>query len=213
MKVSDNMKVSVSILKEINNYKNAIKKVDNSVCDYLHLDIMDSTFTTDSSFTVDDFKDIKSLTDKKIDVHLMSTNLDKLIDDFESINPSFITIHVEVPNIIRYINKIKNKKIKVGLAINPDTDIEKLYPYLELIDLVLVMSVNPGKGGQSFMTSTICKMQELKEIQPNYNFLIEVDGGINDKTINYVRDYADIVVSGSYITDSDNYDENIYSIK
>ena len=213
MKVSDNMKVSVSILKEINNYKNAIKKVDNSVCDYLHLDIMDSTFTTDSSFTVEDFKDIKSLTDKKIDVHLMSTNLDKLIDDFESINPSFITIHVEVPNIIRYINKIKNKKIKVGLAINPDTDIEKLYPYLELIDLVLVMSVNPGKGGQSFMTSTICKMQELKEIQPNYNFLIEVDGGINDKTINYVRDYADIVVSGSYITDSDNYDENIYSIK
>lgn len=213
MKVSDNMKVSVSILKEINNYKNAIKKVDNSVCDYLHLDIMDSTFTTDSSFTVDDFKDIKSLTNKKIDVHLMSTNLDKLIDDFESINPSFITIHVEVPNIIRYINKIKNKKIKVGLAINPDTDIEKLYPYLELIDLVLVMSVNPGKGGQSFMTSTICKMQELKEIQPNYNFLIEVDGGINDKTINYVRDYADIVVSGSYITDSDNYDENIYSIK
>ncbi len=213
MKVSDNMKVSVSILKEINNYKNAIKKVDNSVCDYLHLDIMDSTFTTDSSFTVDDFKDIKSLTNKKIDVHLMSTNLDKLIDDFESINPSFITIHVEVPNIIRYINKIKNKKIKVGLAINPDTDIEKLYPYLELIDLVLVMSVNPGKGGQSFMTSTICKMQELKEIQPNYNFLIEVDGGINDKTIDYVRDYADIVVSGSYITDSDNYDENIYSIK
>lgn len=213
MKVSDNMKVSVSILKEINNYKNAIKKVDNSVCDYLHLDIMDSTFTTDSSFTVEDFKDIKSLTNKKIDVHLMSTNLDKLIDDFESINPSFITIHVEVPNIIRYINKIKNKKIKVGLAINPNTDIEKLYPYLELIDLVLVMSVNPGKGGQSFMTSTICKMQELKEIQPNYNFLIEVDGGINDKTINYVRDYADIVVSGSYITDSDNYDENIYSIK
>ena len=158
MKVSDNMKVSVSILKEINNYKQAIKKVDNSVCDFLHLDIMDNTFTIDSSFKIEDFKDIKSLTNKKIDVHLMSTNLDKLIDDFESINPTFITIHVEIPNVIKYINKIKNKGIKVGLAINPDTDIEKLYPYLELIDLVLVMSVNPGKAGQSFMTSTICKL-------------------------------------------------------
>lgn len=207
------MKVSVSILKEKDNCVDAIKKVDNSICNYLHLDIMDCTFTESSSFDIETLKNINELTNKKLDVHLMSTNLDKLIDEYSILNPEFITFHVEVKNTIKYINKIKNKGIKVGLALNPDTDIEKIYPYLELVDLILVMSVTPGKGGQEFMTSTICKMQELKEIQPNYNYLIEVDGGINDKTINYVKDYVDIVVSGSFITDSDNYDEKINCLK
>lgn len=207
------MQISVSILKEKDNYIEAIKKVDNSVCDYLHLDIMDSTFTAKSSFNIDDFKNIEELTNKKLDVHLMSTNLDKLIDEYSSINPGFITFHVEAGDTLKYINKIKDKNIKVGIAINPDTDIEKIYPYLELVDLILVMSVIPGKGGQEFMSSTICKMQELKELKPNYNYLIEVDGGINDKTISYVKDYVDIVVSGSYITDSDDYDEKIEHLK
>lgn len=207
------MEISVSILKEKDNYIEAIKKVDNSTCEFLHLDIMDSTFTENSSFNIEDFKNIEELTNKKLDIHLMSINLDKLIDEYSSINPELITFHVEVNDTLKYINKIKDKNIKVGIAINPDTDIEEIYPYLDLVDLILVMSVTPGKGGQEFMTSTICKMQELKEIQPNYNYLIQVDGGINDKTINYVKDYVDIVVSGSYITDSDNYNERIKHLK
>lgn len=207
------MQISVSILKEKDNYIKAIKKVDNSICDFLHLDIMDSTFTAKSSFDIVDFKNIEELTNKKLDIHLMSINLDKLIDEYSSIDPEFITFHVEAGDTLKYINKIKGKNIKVGLALNPDTDIEKIYPYLDLVDLILVMSVTPGMGGQEFMTSTICKMQELKELKPNYNYLIEVDGGINDKTISYVKDYVDIVVSGSYITDSDNYDKRIEHLK
>lgn len=207
------MQISVSILKEKDNYKEAIEKIDNSICDFLHLDIMDFTFTNDSSFNIETLKDINSFTNKKLDVHLMSTNLDKLIDEYSSINPEFITFHVEIGDTLKYINKIKSKGIKVGLALNPDTDIEEIYPYLELVDLILVMSVTPGMGGQKFMTSTICKMQELKEIKENYNYELEVDGGINDKTIDYVRDYADIVVSGSYITDSDNYNDVISKLK
>lgn len=207
------MKVSVSILKEKDNFLEAIKKVDESDSDYLHLDIMDSTFTEGSSFKIEEFKNIKELTNKKLDVHLMSTNLDELIDEYSNINPEYITIHVEAGDTVKYINKIKNKGIKVGISLNPDTDIEEVYPYLELVDLILVMSVVPGKGGQEFMTSTICKMQELKEIQPNYNFLIEVDGGVNDKTIEYVKNYTDIVVSGSFITDSENYNEKINLLK
>lgn len=207
------MQISVSILKEKDNYIETIKKVDNSISDFLHLDIMDCTFTESSTFDIESLKDIKKLTNKKLDVHLMSTNLDKLIDEYSTINPEFITFHVEAGDTLKYINKIKSKDIKVGLALNPGTDIEEIYPYLELVDLILVMGVIPGMGGQKFMTSTICKMQELKELKPNYNYLIEVDGGINDKTIDYVKNYVDIVVSGSYITDSDNYNERINYLK
>lgn len=207
------MLVSVSILSEKNNYTVALKKVNNSNADFIHLDIMDSSFTESSSFDISDFNDLNDYCSKKIDVHLMSTNLEKLIDDYSTLNPEYISFHVEVEDTIKYINKIKNKGIKVGLVISPETDIEEIYPYLELIDLVLVMSVIPGKGGQKFMESTICKMQELKEIQPDYNFLIEVDGGINSETIKYVNNYADIVVSGSYLFSSDDLNDSINSLK
>lgn len=205
------MKVSVSILKEINNIKDAIEKTNESNSDYIHLDVMDNTFTDSSSFTIDDFKNISI--NKKIDVHLMSTNLDKLIDDFSALNPKYITFHVETGSTLEYIYKIKDKGIKVGLAINPETDLEKIYPYLELVDLFLVMSVHPGKGGQEFITDVVSKLQELKEIKDRYNFEISVDGGINNETIKYVKDYADIVVSGSYITSSDDYDDMIDTLK
>lgn len=207
------MKVSVSILSEKDNYISAIKKIDKTSANYIHLDIMDSSFTTDSSFTLDDFKNIKDITNKKLDIHIMSTNLDKKIEEYSTLKPEFITFHVEVKDTLEYINKVKEKGIKVGLAINPDTDLEEIYPYLEIVDLILVMSVIPGKGGQKFMTDTICKMQELKEIEPSYNFVIEVDGGVNDETIKYISNYADIVVSGSYITNSNDYEENIQKLR
>lgn len=205
------MKVSVSILKEINNYKEAIEKVEESNADYLHLDILDNTYIDKKSFSYDMLKNIKYK--KKLDIHLMSNNLDELIDKYSTLKPEFITIHEEVGKTINYINKIKEKGIKVGLAINPNTDIEKVYPYLELVDLILIMSVIPGKGGQSFIMDCIGKVQELKEIKDNYNFQIEVDGGINSDTIKYINLYADIVVSGSYITNSNNYNKNIEMLK
>ena len=204
------MKVSISILKETENLKEVIEKVNKSKCDYLHIDVMDNTFTNSSSFDINSFNDISI--NKKIDVHIMSDNIDKLVDDFSRLNPEFITFHVEIGSTLEYINKIKNKGIKVGIAVNPNTDIEKVYPYLEMVDLILIMSVNPGKGGQKFMPEVICKMQELKEIQPDYKFLIEADGGISDETIKYISNYVDISVCGSYITDSKDYDDKIQKL-
>lgn len=207
------MKVSVSILKEIKNYKEAIKKINKTSADFIHLDIMDSSFTEKSSFKIDDFKNITDLTDKKLDIHIMSTNLSERIEEYSNLNPEYITFHVEVDNVLKYIKKIKEKNIKVGLAVNPETDIEKIYPYLEMVDLILIMSVKPGLGGQKFMNEVICKLQELKEIQSMYDFVIEVDGGINNNTVNYIRNYVDIVVSGSYVTDSIDYEIKINQLK
>ena len=205
------MKVSVSILKERENYLDVIEKLNNSKADYIHIDVLDNTFIKTSSFDIDDFKNIEF--NKKLDIHLMSSNLEKQINDFSLLNPEYISIHEEVGDTLKYLNKIKNKGIKAGIVINPETDIEKVYPYLEIIDLILIMSVNPGKGGQEFMKSVIGKMQELKEIQDRYNYVIEVDGGINNDTIKYVSNYVDIAVSGSYITDSIDYDKNIENLK
>lgn len=207
------MKVAVSILSEKDNYTEAIKKVNKTNVDFLHLDIMDGSFTDSSSFSLNDSKKIKELCNKKLDVHIMSTNLKTIINEYISVNPYNITFHVENNNIEKYINLIKKNNIKVGLAFNPDTDLSTIYPYLDKIDRVLIMSVIPGKGGQKFMESVIPKLKYLKKNRATYNYEIEVDGGINSDTINFVKDYVDIVVSGSYITNSDNYQESINKLK
>lgn len=202
------MKVSVSILKEKNNYKEVIEKLNNSSADYIHLDIMDSTFTENSSFVLSQFQGLSS---KGYDVHIMSTNLDYQIMEAIKLKPEYITFHIEATkDPMKYINLIKENNIKVGLAINPKTRIFKIRKYLNIIDLVLVMSVPPGAGGQKFIINTINKLRKIKKKQSG--FLISVDGGINDQTINYVKEYIDLVVSGSYITDSNNYDEKIQSL-
>lgn len=201
------MKISVSILKEKDNYKNAIEKVNKSRCDYLHLDILDNSYIKKKTFCINDFEDLKI--NKKLDIHLMSSDLEKRINEFSSLNPEIISFHYEVLNTEKYINLIKSKNIKVGLAINIDTNVDKIVKFLDKIDLILIMSVNPGEGGQLFNEKIISKLKYLKAIKNKYNFLIEVDGGINDKTINYIKDYTDIVVAGSFITDSENYDESI----
>ena len=203
------MKVAVSILSEKDNYKESIEKINKTDTDYLHLDIMDSSFTESSSFSLNESKEIKELCNKKIDVHIMSTNLSEYIN----INPYNITFHIENNDIEKYIDLIKEKNIKVGLAINPDTDLSTIYPYLDKIDRVLVMSVVPGKGGQKFMESVIPKLKYLKENKDKYNYEIGVDGGINSDTVNFVKDYVDIVVSGSFITNSNDYQESIDELK
>ena len=203
------MKVSVSILKEKDNINEVLKKLDNTNADYIHLDIMDSTFTDNSSFKLSDFLNL-SLS-KKYDIHIMSTNLDYQINEAIKLKPEFITFHVEATDDVKkYIDLIKNNSIKVGLAISPDTKLEEVYNYLSDIDLLLVMSVVPGMGGQEFITSTIDK---LKQIDKKRNIIVSVDGGINNETIDLVRKYTDMVVSGSYITSSDNYKEKIDTLK
>ncbi|MBO6145312.1 MAG: ribulose-phosphate 3-epimerase [Bacilli bacterium] len=207
------MKLAVSILSVKNDYKNWIKKLNETNITKLHLDIMDSTFTPSSSFSIKEAYEISELSKKDLDVHIMSTNLDNILDDYIKLNPETINIHYEASNNIeKYINKIKKNNIKVGIAINPETNISEIYSYLDKIDQVLIMSVNPGKGGQEFKEETIEKLKLLNNLKSNYKFIVEVDGGINNNTIKKVTDLVDIVVSGSYITKDNNYEEKINDI-
>lgn len=207
------MMVAVSILNEKDNYIDVVDKVNKSNTDFLHLDIMDNTFTKTFSFTYDQAKEICDMSDKKIDIHIMSNNLEEILDYYIKLKPYSISIHFEaVDNIEKYIKRIKKEKIKAFLAINPDTNASDIFPYLELIDGILIMSVFPGKSGQSFIEDTVIKAKELAKLKDEYNYIIEIDGGINNNTIKMVKEYVDIAVSGSYITTSDNYNEKINSL-
>lgn len=202
--------ISVSILSVKDNYKDSIQKINNTNCEYLHLDIMDNTFTKSTSFTYEESREISKLNTKKLDVHLMSENLDEVVDKYIKLKPDTISIHYEATDQVeKYIRKIKKNNIKASLAISPDTPVSEIFEYLDMIDTVLVMSVEPGKGGQKFIEKTIDKLKSLSKLKSNYNFLIEVDGGINNETIKYVKEYVDIAVSGSYIVKSDNYQDKI----
>ena len=206
--------LSISILNEKNNYISATNKVNDTNCDYLHLDIMDSSFTLDSSFKIKQVKEISKLSNKKLDIHIMSSKLDEILDDYIKIKPDIISFHFEAVNDVeKYIKKIKDNDIKVGLAISPDTFVSEIYEYIDLVDVILVLGVNPGKGGQSYIEGTTKKLIQLFKMKDAHKYLIEVDGGINDETINLVNDYVDIAVMGSYITNSDNYQEQIDKLK
>ena len=206
------MKVSVSILKEINDYKNAIKKINKTDADYIHLDIMDNTLTNTSSFKIDDFMDLNEYNNKKLDIHLMTNNLEEKINDFIKLKPEFITFQIEsTKNINKYINLIKLNNIKVGLSIDLNTDIDEIIPFLNKIDLVLIMSVPIGRGSQKFNLIVIEKLKKLKRL--NNDIFISIDGGINHETAKLVCDYVDMVVSGSYITDSNNYINAVNDLK
>lgn len=193
--------ISISIL-SIKEDINKIKEIDKLGADYIHYDIMDNEFVPNLS----DLSKLPLLNTKK-DVHLMVYDIKKYIDIYKEIKPEFITFHVEATdNIQYYIDYIKSLNIKVGLSINPDTSIELLNPYLDQLDLILIMSVQPGFGGQKFIESSKEKLDALKVIRDinNYNYVIEVDGGVNIDTKEYCNS-ADILVVGSYITASDDY--------
>lgn len=208
------MKISVSILKEKDNIENVINKINLTDADYIHIDVQDNTYTNNNSFPISDFNNINEYNNKRLDVHLMSTNLESLIDEYSTIKPEYISFHIEATDRpYDYIKKIKLNGIKVGIAINPETDVNKIIEYLPYIDMVLVMSVTPGLGGQSFMDNTSYKMEELSNLKDKYNFIIAADGGINDKTINIINKYIDMVIVGSFVTDSDNYQNSINLLK
>ena len=199
------MKLALSVLQIKDEEK--LKSIKNLDVDYIHLDIMDGIFVPNKT---DDISDIIKTLDKPIDVHLMVSDIISYINKYALLNPEFITFHVEaVDNPLEIINYIKSKNIKVGISIKPNTSIDKIKDYLDLVDLVLVMSVEPGYGGQKYLDSVTYKINELKSY--NGKFKIEVDGGINDETIKNVS-LCDIVVVGSYITNGD-YETQIKKIK
>lgn len=208
------MKISASFLSIKEDIKNNIQKLDKTNIDYLHVDVMDGIFVPNKTRSVLEFNDILKNTMKGKDVHLMVQDVKTYVDAFTDLNPTFITFHYEVKdNIKELIKYIKDKNIKVGLSIKPETKVEDIYSYLPLIDMILIMSVEPGKGGQEFLTSSIDKVNKLVEYRQNHglNYLIEIDGGINNVTLQLVKN-VDIAVVGSYITNND-YEKSVNELK
>lgn len=193
--------------------KENIKKLNNCNIDFLHIDIMDGKFVKNSTWNCLDVKNILPNNSKPLDIHLMVEDIEKYINDFSILNPKYITFHLEATdNPIKIIKLIKEKNMGVGISIKPNTDVSKILPYLSLVDLVLVMSVEPGQGGQKFLDNSVEKINYLYQVRndKNYNYVIEVDGGVNNTTIENCRK-CDIVVVGSYIT-KNNYEESIKSL-
>lgn len=206
------MKVSVSYLSSIFDKKNTIRLIDKSIADFIHVDLMDGKFVPKNNFEIknvlNDLKDTK----KPLDIHLMVLNPKRYIDDLSKLNPEYITIHLESNNIEETIKLIKSKNIKVGISIKPNTDISYLEPYYNEIDLILVMTVEPGAGGQRFLFDMLKKIEDLNNIRNSngYKYLISVDGGINEYTAYKVKKSGgDILVSGSFVCHHEDFDERI----
>lgn len=203
------MMLSTSILSIKDNLKENVLKLNNTNTTYIHLDIMDGIFVPNKTWNYKDLKDVLNGVNKPLDIHLMVKDVIKYIDDYSNLNPEYITIHLEaVNNVKEIIDYIHSKNIKAGLSIKPNTNTEELIPYLNDIEMVLLMSVEPGMGGQVFIDNTYKRLNELNKLKKEYNFLIEIDGGINESNINNL-DGVDMAVVGSYITSSDNYQEQI----
>ena len=197
------MKLSVSILNAKDKEK-TIKELNKTDISYFHIDVMDNMFVSQYSFSYQEVIELSSLSEKKLDVHLMHNNPLSYIEKIKDLkNIEYITIHLEIDKDIKYIlNKIKDYGYKRGLSIKPNTNIDKIKPYLDDIDLILVMTVEPGYGGQPFLEDSPNRIKEIKRLIKDRDILLEVDGGINNKTLNLVKE-ADIAVVGSYITTSD----------
>ena len=181
-----------------------IEKLDKTTIDYLHLDIMDGKFVKNKTWKYKDIDKLLKNTTKPKDVHLMVSKVKKYIKQFRKMKPEYITFHLEAcSNCFAIMGLLKKYGIKMGISIKPETPVEKLNPYLKYLDLVLVMSVSPGEGGKEFISTSVDKIKQLDRIRKenNYQFVIEVDGGINDTNIELLKESnVDIAVVGSYIT-------------
>ena len=206
-----NMEVSVSFLKTRLTPQETISELNWTSCDYLHIDVMDGVFVDNETKNIDEITLLLRENIKPLDVHLMCSNLKKYIPLYADLMPKYITFHLEaVDNVDEIINFIHSYGIKCGISIKPETNVDELLPYLDKIDLVLVMSVNPGLGGQTFMMESIDKINKLRKLNKG-NFKISVDGGINNETIKYVD--VDIAVSGSYVCMSNDFEGAIRNLR
>ena len=209
------MKISTSFL-SCKNIESGIRRLNMTDADYLHVDFIDDKYIDGKKIPFRKLKKIPKLTSKRLDVHLMTNKLNKYIKKFIGLNCEYITFHIEAcDKPEKYISMIHSYGVKAGIALNPNTDIEKIKEYLDMADLVLVMSVEPGYGGQSFIEGTVSKLEKLRKYitEKELNIIINVDGGINSETVGKVKPYVDMVVAGSYITNSDSYQTQINSLR
>lgn len=208
------MKISTTFLSSKDIPKD-LMLLDKTDTDYIHVDVMDGKFVPNKTMPFREMKHISDYTSKRLDIHLMVNEPSKYIPLYAELNAEYITFQIEIDeNIEKDLKMIKDYSIKCGLAIKPDTKVSSLIPYLPYLNLILVMSVEPGMGGQSFIAESENKIKEVRTLLNSYNLdtIISVDGGINDKTVAMCRD-ADMVASGSYIVLSDNFQEKISSLR
>lgn len=198
------MKIAPSLLSaDFANLEKEVREIEKSGADLLHLDMMDGHFVPNLTFGVPIINAIRKHTKLPFDIHMMVFNPEKYLGELEKVGVQMISFHQEASiHQDRIIQEIKERKIKAGIAINPATSINNIEPILPILDYVLIMSVNPGFGGQKFIYYTLEKVKKLKKIIQNngYNTLIEVDGGIKAENIQLLKDAgADVCVAGSAV--------------
>lgn len=199
------MIVSLSILNiECENRFKTISEFKEVENNWIHFDVMDGEFVENTTFKYEVVKEIGEYCNFFKDVHLMTYNPAEYLKQYKESGADQITFHYESINneeIIPLINKIKEMDMKVGISIKPSTPVEEIEKYLKYLDLVLIMSVEPGRGGQKFMIESLDKIKWLSERKKDYHYLISVDGGINDETSKLVKDSGgDVIVVGTYLT-------------
>ncbi|MBQ7105614.1 MAG: ribulose-phosphate 3-epimerase [Bacilli bacterium] len=200
-------KVSVSFFNSTNIEDDLINLCSTDT-DYIHVDVGDGKFIERKFNPIKELSSLNGALTKRLDVHFMVEDPTDYIKSYSELNCEYITFHCEIKkDILSLLELIKKYGIKCGLSISPDTDLSFLEPYLDDIDMVLVMSVVPGKGGQSFIYSSVDRVKELKKMIGDRNIVISIDGGINADTSKLVD--TDIVVSGSFVLNSDDLDNSI----
>jgi ribulose-phosphate 3-epimerase len=212
------MKIAPSILSaDFGNLAEDVRKVSEAGADYIHVDVMDGHFVPNLTMGPMIVEAVKKATSVPLDIHFMVENIPFFIDMYKHLKPEFISFHIEEEkHINRVIQKIRNEGIRPAVVLNPATPVSMLEYIVADVDMVLLMSVNPGFGGQKFIPSVLDKIKELRELanRKNPSLLIEVDGGVNDKNAPLLREAgADILVAGSFVFKSDDYKKAIESLR
>ena len=211
-------KIAPSVLAaDFGNLQRDCEMINNSDADWFHIDIMDGVFVPNISFGMPVLQSINRIAKKNMDVHLMIVEPDRYITEFKKMGADILTVHFEVCNHLhKTIHAIKEAGMKAGVALNPHTSVYAISDILKEIDLICIMSVNPGFGGQSFIENTFDKISNLKKLRDLHNasFLIEVDGGVNNNNARKLIDSgADVLVAGSFVFKSDDPLKTIADLK
>jgi ribulose-phosphate 3-epimerase len=212
------VKIAPSVLScDFANVQRDVEMINASSADYFHIDIMDGVFVPNISFGFPVMKAISKHATKPLDVHLMIENVDPYIEEFKNCGAEILTVHYEAcRHLHRTIGAIKEAGMKAGVALNPHTPVAVLEPIINDLDLVLIMSVNPGFGGQKFIQNAVTKVKQTKDmiVASGSSAIIEVDGGVNLDTGKQLVDAgADLLVAGSFVFKSDNPTETIGKLK
>ena len=212
------VKIAPSILAaDFANLSKECEDIDESNADWFHLDVMDGVFVPNISFGMPIIKSIRQMTKKPLDVHLMITKPERYIDKFIELGSNILTVHVEATNKLnKIIDKTHQSNIKSGIAINPDTPISKIEDFINDVDLICLMGVHAGFGGQKFIEKTYSRLEKLKNLisSRNSSAIIEIDGGVNETNFEMLKSLgADVLVAGSFIFKSTDYNKAIDLLK